>query len=124
MTIDVTRINDTCIVCDMDYYYCADKFLELINMTGEIYIDGCGFNILSESAVVISGIHDRLLEAINTDKQIIVTNLFWGNVPVTPVPVFAINFGGNDGIYCTASTLQIRVSPTDVVTVYNMAPEE
>jgi hypothetical protein len=30
--------------------------------------------------------------------------------------------GSTYGIYCTASTLQIRISPADVVTIVNMVP--
>ena len=120
MTIDVTRINDTCIVCDMDYYYCADKFLELINMTGEIYIDCNGLNLLSQTTQTITGLHARLIDAINTDKLIMAVNMLWGELSITPIPVFAIDFG--DYIICTASTLQVIVTTADVVTVNNMAP--
>ena len=60
---------------------------------------------------------------MKTGKMIIAENIIWGDDGIiSPVHLFAIDMGSTYGIYCTASTLQIRVSPLDVVTIVNMAP--
>ena len=55
--------------------------------------------------------------------MMIAENVIWGTgKPISPIPVFAIDMGSTYGIYITASTLQIRVSTADAVTIVNMAP--
>lgn len=93
-------------------------------MNGYISIDCSGLNILAVSAQTITGLYNQVKEAMLSNKPIICVNAVWGSgVPITPIQVFAIDFG-DDGIYCTSSTLQIRISTNDSVTIYNMAPEQ
>ena len=91
---------------------------------GYVLVDCKGLDLTSESTQTISGLYDKLKAAKATGKLIIAENMIWGDDgTISPVHVFAIDMGSTYGIYCTASTLQIRVSPADVVTIVNMIPE-
>ena len=90
---------------------------------GYVLVDGKGLDLTSESTQTITGLYDKVKKAMATGKLMIVENMVWGDDGIiSPVHVFAIDMGSTYGIYCTASTLQIRVSPADVVTIVNMAP--
>ena len=89
---------------------------------GYIMVDCKGMNFLAESAQTIAGLYDRVKSAMKTGKPIYAYNCIWGTgKPVTPISVFAIDFG-DDGIIATASTLQIVISKLDAVTINNMVP--
>ena len=91
---------------------------------GYVLIDCKGLDLLSESTQTISGLYAKCKAAMATGKMIIAENLIWDDGvdrPVSPVSCFGIDMG-DYGIYITASTLQIRVSKLDVVTIVNMAP--
>lgn len=93
---------------------------------GYVLIDCKGLDLLSESTQTIAGLYDRVKAAMATGKMIIAENLIWDDGvdrPISPVPCFGIDMG-DYGIYITASTLQIRVSKLDVVTIVNMAPAQ
>ena len=90
-------------------------------MNGYISIDCSGLNLLAESSQTITGLYDLVKEAMTTNKPLIAVNVLWGTKPITPISLFVIDWG-DDGICCTSSTLQIWVSPADVVTIINMAP--
>ena len=90
---------------------------------GYVLINASGLDLLSESTQTIEGLYNKCVSAMKTGKMIIAENIIWGDDGViSPIPVFAIDMGSTYGIYLTASTLQIRVSPANVVTIVNMAP--
>ena len=90
---------------------------------GYVLVNCSGLDLKSESAQTISGLYAKVKAAMATGKLIIAENIVWGDDGIiSPVHLFAIDMGSTYGIYCTASTLQIRVSPADVVTIVNMAP--
>lgn len=90
---------------------------------GYVLINASGLDLLAESTQTIAGLYDKCVAAMKTGKMIIAENIIWGDDGViSPIPVFAIDMGSTYGIYLTASTLQIRVSPANVVTIVNMAP--
>ena len=90
---------------------------------GYVLVDCTGLDLLSESTQTISGLYAKCKAAMATGKMIIAENIIWGDDGViSPISVFAIDMGSTYGIYLTASTLQIRVSPANVVTIVNMAP--
>ena len=90
---------------------------------GYVLVDAKGLDLTGESTQTIAGLYNKVKAAMATGKLIIVENMIWGDDGIiSPVHVFAIDMGSTYGIYCTASTLQIRVSPADVVTIVNMAP--
>lgn len=90
---------------------------------GYVLVNASGLDLLSESTQTIAGIYDKCKAAMKTGKMIIVENVIWGDDGIiSPIHVFAIDMGSTYGIYLTASTLQIRVSPANVVTIVNMAP--
>ena len=90
---------------------------------GYVLVNASGLDLTSDSTQTIVGLYNKCVEAMATGKMIIAENIVWGdNGIISPIPVFAIDMGSTYGIYLTASTLQIRVSPADVVTIVNMAP--
>ena len=90
---------------------------------GYVLVDCKGLDLTSESTQTITGLYAKVKAAMATGKLIIAENMIWGDDgTISPVHVFAIDMGPTYGIYCTASTLQIRISPADVVTIVNMAP--
>ena len=91
---------------------------------GYVLVDCKGLDLTSESTQTITGLYAKVKAAMATGKMIIAENMIWGDTdhPISPVAGFGINMGSTYGIYVTASTLQIRVSPADVVTIVNMAP--
>lgn len=90
-------------------------------MNGYVIVDCTGINLLAGEKQTISGIFAKSTEAIETGKPIYAINLQYGEgVPMTPVPVMAIEEGGK---YCfSASILQIWVDSEDGVEVVNLAP--
>ena len=90
---------------------------------GYVLVDCKGLDLTSEDTQTFTGLYAKIKKAMATGKLIIAENMVWGSDgTISPVHVFAIDMGSTYGIYCTASTLQIRVSPADVVTIVNMAP--
>lgn len=90
---------------------------------GYVLVNCGGLDLTSESTQTISGLYNRVKSAFATGKAIIAENIIWGtDGAISPIACFAIDMGSTYGIYITASTLQIRVSPADVVTIVNMAP--
>ena len=85
----------------------------LINCTGLDLIKG-------STEQNISGIYNKVKSAMQTKKMMIAVNCNWNGAYVTPISVFAIDFG--DYIIVTSSTLQIVVNTNDVVTINNLAP--
>ena len=90
---------------------------------GYVLVDCKGLDLTSQSTQTITGLYAKVKKAMATGKMIIAENMIWGDDGyISPVHVFGIDMGSTYGIYCTASTLQIRISPADVVTIVNMAP--
>ena len=88
---------------------------------GYVLIDCKGLDLLSESTQTIAGLYNKVKAAMATGKMIIAENCIWGSDGfISPISVFGIDMGSTYGIYLTASTLQIRVSPANVVTIVNM----
>ena len=92
---------------------------------GYVLVDCKGLDLTSETTQTITGLYAKVKAAMATGKLIIAENMIWGDDgTISPVHVFAIDMGSTYGIYCTAATLQIRISPADVVTIVNMAPAD
>ena len=90
-------------------------------MNGYISVDCKGLNLLAEEAQTITGLYNEVQEAIATGKPIFATNLVWGEVSaISPVQVFSVQWDGY--VILTASTLQVIVTTSDVVTINNLAP--
>lgn len=92
-------------------------------MNGYVSIDCTGLNLLTEEAQTITGLYDRVREAIDSGKPIYAVNVEWGDVStISPIEVFTVDFGTY--IILTASTLQVIVTNEDVVTINNLAPAD
>ena len=83
---------------------------------GYAMVDCKKLNLLAQSAQTISGIFAACRNAIDSGKPIIACNCEYGEgVPLTPIPVFAIEQGGE---FClSASILQVWVSSEDSVRI-------
>lgn len=92
-------------------------------MNGYVSIDCTDLNLLAEEAQTITGLYDRVREAIDSGKPIYAVNAAWGDVStISPIEVFTVDFGTY--IILTASTLQVIVTNEDVVTINNLAPAD
>lgn len=90
-----------------------------MNVGGYAMVDCGGLNLLETDPQTIAGLYAKSEKAYNSGKPIIATNCEYGaDVPLTPIPVFAII---EAGVYIfTASILQIRVAANDSVTIENL----
>ena len=116
------KLNFNVIIGWLFQYYYIKEGNE--NMKGGyVLVDCTGLDLLSETTQTISGLYNKVKAAMATGKMIIAENMIWGDDGyISPISVFGIDMGPSYGIYLTASTLQIRVSPANVVTIVNMAP--
>ena len=90
------------------------------NTGGYILIDCGGLDLTSESSQTINGLYDQLKAAIKTGKPVYAENLWWGDIPCSPMPVMLIQLL-EDTITATGSNLQISTDDDDAVTILNMA---
>lgn len=83
---------------------------------GYVMVDCKKLNLLAQSSQTISGIFAACRKAVDSGKPIIACNCEYGEgVALTPIPVFAIEQGGE---FClSASILQVWVANTDAVRV-------
>ena len=80
---------------------------------------------LGDTPQTISGLYKEMQAAQKTGKPIYAYNMIWGEQGiVTPVQTFIVDFSADDLLIATASTLQIRVTSADSVTITNMAPAQ
>lgn len=87
---------------------------------GYIMVDCTGLDLTKGSTPqTITGLYQKCINACNTGKPIYCVNSVWGSDgAVTPIEVFIIQFDGY--VIATASTLQVIVTSSDVVTIDNM----
>lgn len=89
--------------------------------SGVFMVDCGGLNLLAESAQTVTGLYERVKAALKANKPVFAYNVLFGtNNPMTPIGVM-VNFESSDSelLICTASTLQIRITSADVVTIVN-----
>ena len=93
---------------------------------GYIMIDCKGLDLTKgETPQTISGLYNEMQAAQKSEKPIFAYNTTWGDQGVvTPVQVFIVDFSANNLLIATASTLQIRVTSSNSVTITNMAPAQ
>lgn len=87
---------------------------------GYILIDATGLDLIKGlTPQTITGLYNKVKRAMIINKPMYCCNAIWGDdKPVTPIQFFAIDFG--DVIICTSATLQIIITPSDVVTINNL----
>ena len=88
---------------------------------GYIMIDCQGLDLLKGSTEqTITGIYAKVKEAEKTNKPIYAVNCTWGQTGRTsPINVITVDESENV-VICSASTLQIVVRSTDVITINNL----
>lgn len=87
----------------------------MIDCTGLDYTKG-------STEQTMTGLYAKLKTAIKANKPIIAYNGTWGEHQMSPILCFAQE-ETSTLIIATASTLQIRVTSSDVVTIVNMVGE-
>ena len=87
---------------------------------GYIMIDCTGLDLTKGSTPQnITGLYQKCIDAYNTGKPIYCVNSVWStNGLITPIEVFIVKFDGY--IIVTASTFQVIITSSDVVTIENM----
>ena len=86
---------------------------------GYFLIDGTGLNLLADSSQTITGIYKNTKAAIDSGKPIWVCGMEYGSgVPLTPVPIFCIEQGGE--ICGSSSILQVWIAQNDSVRVVSL----
>lgn len=87
---------------------------------GYIMVDCTGLDLIKGSTPqTINGLYQKCIAACNTGKPIYCVNAVWDDKGVvTPIEVLIVQFDGY--VIATASTLQIIVTSSDVVTIENM----
>lgn len=87
---------------------------------GYVMIDCKGLDLTKGSTEqTISGIYPRLQACMETGKPIFANNCVWGtDGGITPIAIMAIQFPGY--VIATASTLQIVVTESNVITIRNL----
>ena len=87
---------------------------------GYVMIDCTGLDLTKGSTEqTINGIYGKTQACMETGKPIYANNCVWGTDGiVTPIAVIAIQFPGY--IIVTASTLQIIITSSDVITINNL----
>ena len=93
---------------------------------GYFMIDCTGLDLIKGSTPQeIAGLYAEMQKAQKSGKPILCYNAVWGTQGViTPIQVFIVDFSDDDYLIATASTLQVVVTKSDVVTINNMAPAE
>ena len=92
-----------------------------MNKGGYILVDCTGLDLTKGSTPqTITGIYEKVQKAMKTGKEIRACNCIWGTgLDVTPISVMAIQIDSTT-VICTASTLQIIVTTSDVITINNL----
>lgn len=88
-------------------------------VNGYVIVDCSGINLLSDTSIVVDGIYDQCIEAMESSKPIIASNCEYGEgVKCSPISVMGIK---EDTTYIfTNSILQIRVSNDDTVSIVSL----
>lgn len=88
---------------------------------GYVMLDCTGLDLTkgSQTTQEISGLFARIKDAYASKKLVIAENCAWDNTILSPVACF-INPYSSSMFIVTASTLQVRVTSDDEVTVWNM----
>lgn len=86
---------------------------------GYAMVDCKKLNLLSQESQTVAGLYSVCANAIKTGKPVIAFNCEYGEgVPLSPIPVFAIEQGGE---FCfSASILQIWVASNDSVRIVSL----
>ena len=93
---------------------------------GYIMIDCKGLDLTAgDTPQTITGLYKEMQAVQKSEKPIFAYNMTWGDQGVvTPVQTFIVDFSENNLLIATASTLQVRVTSSDSVTITNMAPAQ
>ena len=87
---------------------------------GYINIDCSGLDLTKGATEqTITGLYQTVKSAFKANKPIFAYNAIWGgNGIVSPIQVFIVDF--STYFVCTTSTLQIKVTNQDKVTITNL----
>lgn len=83
---------------------------------GYIMLDFAGVDLAAEEEVTISGIYNKVKEAYESNKLILLYNVKNDDVIVSPIPVFASSVEAG-GYIANVSTISIAIDEDDGVTI-------
>lgn len=86
--------------------------------SGYVLVDCGGLDLNDSTTQSISGMYDRAIAAIKTNKLCVVTNCVMSGAPCTPTPVIAWEESGT--VVATGHVLRIIIEEDDDVTVINL----
>ena len=91
---------------------------------GYFMIDCTGLDLIKgQTPQEIPGLYAEMQKAQKSGKPIYCYNAVWGTQgKITPIQLFIVDFSSDNYLIATASTLQVVVTSSDVVTINNMAP--
>ena len=91
---------------------------------GYFMIDCNGLDLIKgQTPQEVPGLYAEMQKAQKSGKPIFCYNAVWSTQGViTPIQVFIVDFSSDNYMIATASTLQVVVTSSDVVTINNMAP--
>lgn len=92
-----------------------------MNNGGYVMVDCEGLDLTKGSTPqTITGIYEKVQKAMKTSKEILACNCIWGTgLDVTPISVMVIQTDATT-VTCTASTLQIIITSSNVITINNL----
>lgn len=92
-------------------------------MNGGYYlVDVAGLDLTETDPQEISGIWDKAVTALKTNKPIVAYGCAYGvGVPVSPVPAFGW-YLADDEIVIVGATLHIHIKDDDTATVLDVVP--
>ena len=88
---------------------------------GYVMVDCKGLDLIKGSTPqTIPGIYEDVQKAMKTGKEILACNCVWDtSLDVTPISVMAIQINATT-VICTAATLQVIITSSDVITINNL----
>lgn len=87
---------------------------------GYILVDVTGIELASSEAQSVTGIWDKAVAALASNKPIVASGCKYSTAPVSPVTCFGW-YIATDEIVIVGATLHIHIKNTDSVTVLDVA---
>lgn len=86
---------------------------------GQIMVNCGGIDLSVGTAQKVDGIYENLLSAYYSDKPVMLTNCFYGDYSITPIPVL-LHLNSDGHIVINVAIYQITVTDADAATVVDL----
>lgn len=84
---------------------------------GYIMLDCTGLDLTKETKQTVTGIYNKVQNAIASGKPVYACNMTWDGTPISPTPVMLIQFDGL--VSASYATLRLDVDDDDGITITN-----